>query len=282
MGAYRPGYIVWRRGTVGASREAIDHPVVIVAVNERETLGGQVLYTCAPVTSEPSSAAGAVEFRAGSEKKKYANLSRLLIAGGGTFVCPAGRETPVLGNMNSSELTAMKGTVDALMSVSGKHLGKILYSATPSHDGVRGKTHRPYALVGEIGRGSGHFIAVPVSSTPGPCSNGSEIADLKAAGLVRDEGEASYTRLAWTSALSTRTASKEAGRLSEGDRQNLYRQFLAFKGGLISGLDAEISGKAQGAGKEVESMRTPALPKPTGLEGALTTDASRAQKTPLP
>jgi hypothetical protein len=265
METYSPGDILWRRGTVGARKEMIDHPVVVVAVNRRETLGGKPIYTCAPVTNNPQGSSGAVPFLEGSGTK-YANLSQLLIAGHDTFQPPAAGMAALLGRLSQGDMSRLRTTIDAVLVPSGALLGKIVYSATPSHDGVRGKPHRPYAVVGEIGRGSLSYLSVPISSAASEVGNGSTIKDLGAAGLLRDGGEDSHTRFAWTAALDARTSSKEAGRLSEEDKQILFRQFKAFKKMLI---DGEISPSPQeGPDADVRGVKKIAGLFPGGLRGA--------------
>lgn len=265
MKSYSPGDIVWRRGTVGVQREPFEHPVVIVAVNQCETLGGKPIYTCAPVTNNPQGVAGAVPFGEPSGSKKYANLSRLLISGHDTFLAPEDGGEALLGQLTPQEMGKMRETIGAVLVPGSSHLGKIVYSATPSHDGSRGKPHRPYAIIGEIGRGSGNYLAVPISSGRSNFGNGACIQDLEAAGLTRDDGEASHTRLAWTSVLDARTSSKEAGRLAEGDKKVLYDQFKEFKKMLIAGAISKEAIKTSEVDPEMVSGPSPSALFPTGI-----------------
>jgi hypothetical protein len=252
MALFQAGDIVLRRGTIGAQKDPFEHPVVVISVNDRETIGGQTLYTCAPLTHNPQSKTGAVPVKAGTDSAKYLNLSKLLIAGEGSFCCPAGASQPLIGRLTEQELSSVRGCIDALFVPSGAHLGKVFYSATPAHDGTRGKVNRPYAAIGEVGRGSGNFLVIPVSSSPSNEGNGFQISDLQSAGLLRDEGEASYTRFAWMATIDSRTSSKEAGRLSEADKGALYRQFLVAKKFLLSG----------GNSAAITGAKVPANPAP--------------------
>jgi len=280
MAAYQPGDIVWRRGTIGAKREPFEHPVVIMSVNSHETIGGQTLYTCSPITRNPEGRAGSIPFFAGGADTKYANLSKTLISGESTFQTPPGGGSPLIGRLSPEELSKLRAGIDAVMVPSSAHLGKIFYSATPSHDGVRGKTHRPYAVIGEIGRGSGSYLAVPVSSSPGVAGFGFKIENLSSAGLVRDEGEDSYTRFAWMATIDGRTSSHEAGRLSDRDRSALYQTFVAVKKMLMAGELRPIeSGPDKGANQKNNS-RTPLFPGGLAVAGNRPLSGATAERNP--
>lgn len=235
MSGWKPGDVVFREGTIGAKSEKIKMPVLIVAVNETEKTGGSPVYTCLPVTSRPMDRAGSVPFVASGKETKYANVGRMLIAGESSFIASPVTGTPLLDRVTPEELAKTRAVMDALLTTSAAHTGKIVYTATPSHDGDRGKTHRPYVLLGEIGRGTGNYWAVPVSSHASPVGNGAEITDLESAGLVRAPGEKSHTRFAWSAAVSTRTSSKVAGALSDGDKKILADQTRALKKTLLTG-----------------------------------------------
>jgi len=241
MGNYKQGDVLWRHGTVGARREPSSHAVVVLAVNNEERLNGERFYTCALISNKPMGKSGEVPIQDSEGSVAFVNLSQIMIVGDRSLRTLNGGTEPKIGELSPAETARVKSSLDALVAVEKSHFGKVVYSVTPSHDGVRGKPNRPYVLIGGMGKGTDVFFAVPVSSSPGQAGNGTAIKDLDSAGLVRDEGEASHLRLAWSGTINTKTSSQPAGRLSETDGKNLYQQFVSFKKQLISGtVGAEL------------------------------------------
>lgn len=236
MSDYKQGDVVWRHGTIGARRDPSSHAVVVIAVNNEERLTGEKFYTCALLSNKSSGRPGEIQIQDATGEGAFINLSQMMIAGDSTFRSVDGQGEAKIGKLSEVERAKMKTSLDALVAAEKAHFGKVVYSVTPSHDGLRGKPNRPYVLVGSLGKGSDVFFAVPVSSSPGQRGNGIPIQDLVSAGLVRDEGEVSHLRLAWSGTISSRTSSQTAGRLSEADGKNLYQQFVSFKKQLISGV----------------------------------------------
>jgi hypothetical protein len=236
MSNYRQGDILWRRGTIGAQREQSSHAVVILSVNDEELLNGERFYTCALISNRSNGRPGEIQIQDAEGGTAFINLSQIMITGERTFCSLDEATGPKIGELSGVELAKMKSSLDALISAEKAHFGKVVYSATPAHDGARGKPNRPYVLVGSMGKGTGVFFAVPVGSSPGASRSGTAIQDLDSAGLVRDAGEASYLRLAWSGTINAKTSSHPAGKLSENDSKSLYQQFLVLKKQIIDGV----------------------------------------------
>lgn len=269
MGNYKQGDVLWRHGTIGARREPSSHAVVVIAVNNEERLNGEKFYTCALISNKTSGRSGEIPIQDSEGSIAFINLSQIMIVGDRTFRPLGGEGDPKIGELSPIETARMKASLDALVTAEKAHFGKVVYSVTPSHDGVRGKPNRPYVLIGGMGRGTDVFFAVPVSSSPGQAQNGTAIKDLGEAGLVRDEGEASHFRLAWAGTINIKTSSQPAGRLSKTDGKSLYQQFVSFKKQLISGV---VGG---GVVKDTPSLSAHTLAKSeTVSEGVVVTGKS--------
>ena len=230
---YLAGDVVMRYGTFGAGRNPVLQPVLIVAVNKAETMDYQSLYSCIPVFKPKSGIVppGCFPLTNDGGRGLCSSLGSLCMSGDSAF--RKNDDGRPYGRLDDRELSLVR---DHIKKLSPSHVfGDIIYSATPAHDGMRGKNNRPYVCIGEIGRNSGKFLCVPIASQPSGCGSGFQIRDLAAAGLVRDHGENSFTRDSWVCVVDSKQASLPAGKLSETDRKSLMNSFEQVKQGLLSG-----------------------------------------------
>ena len=229
MHRYAPGDIVSRYGTLGARRDPVTQPVLILATNTSEKMNGQALYTCMPVFSpshRPNSA-DSLQITQDGASGLWGSLGQICMTGEETFT------SGVNAQLDPKELAAVRERLGRLSP--SKHFGEVVYSASPSHDGTQGKNNRPYVRIGEIGKNTNKFLCIPISSHPAQSGAGFEITDRQAAGLSRDDGDKSFTRDSWLCAVSGDQSSLPAGKLSEADRKELMASFQHLKQCLVKG-----------------------------------------------
>lgn len=267
MATYKQGDVVRRFGTLGARRDPEQHVVVILAVNQLGRIRGEQFYTCALLTASPPTRGRATEIAGENTKKAYIRFDYAMLSGESSLKNPDPTQQDKVGELSPSELISMRGTLDALLSADKNHFGKVVYSVTPSHDGVRGKPNRPYVLLSPVGKDSSAFFAVPVSSSPASTYHSHPIENLSAAGLNRDAGEASYLREDWLQTVDLRTASQPSGRLDENDRRQLYKAFSTYKKQLVAGEIGSAKNDLESAIQSLSgnSPRPIGAPSPTSM-----------------
>ncbi len=221
---------------MGVQKEPSKTPVLILAVHRDEGIHGKPIYTCAPICDKPFNLPGDCPIKMPSGKTSTARLGKFLIAGEDSIIkCANG--TKVFHRASDQEISTVRMKMEALLAPQKTVLGTVVHSATPSHEGGRGKVNRPYVLVCEIGKGSGNYWAVPVSSRIGKEGLGARIDDLEACGLRRSEGYQSHTRLSWSASVSRHTSdlSQKSPKLSPSDMAKFVPQVKKFARMLIGG-----------------------------------------------
>lgn len=236
MATYQQGDIVNRFGTVGVSRVAENGLFVVIAVNNEDRFGNGQLYTCAPIWSGSSARTGFVPAETVGGAQITIDLSRTLVAGEGCIV-PSKPGTNALKTMLSEKgLRALREGLKNKFHIDGADVGRVVTTVSPEDGGGRGKVNRPYAIVASLGKGSGEYLAVPISSSRGALDSGKAIKDLKAAGLEREEGQASFLRFGLLQSINIRTSTLTKGRLGQEDRTALVVAAKSIRDELVGGV----------------------------------------------
>jgi hypothetical protein len=252
----RAGDIVWRIGTVGVQKEPVKIPVMILAAHRDEGIHNRPIYTCAPICDKPFKLPGDCPVKMPSGKSSTVRLGKFLIAGEESLIKRDGVVKP-FHRASSDELSSVRMKMEALLTPQQPVLGTVVHSATPSHEGGRGKVNRPYVLVCEIGKGSGNYWAVPVSSRESKIGLGAKIGNLEACGLRRSEGYQSYTRLSWSASVAGRTSDLDAKspKLSQGDMIKFVSQVKNFAKMMVMGEVRAFPPSTQNLENLIESSR---------------------------